>query len=52
VFRESVDRRLLLGVFAILAGAGLLSWSGGDLGLSWGALLIGGHASPGVWTTT
>ena len=42
VFRENVDRRLLLGAFAILAGAGLLSWSGGDLGLSWGSFLIAG----------
>jgi drug/metabolite transporter (DMT)-like permease len=41
VFRENVDRRLLLGAFAILAGAALLSWSGG-IGLSWGALLIAG----------
>ncbi len=29
VFRENVDRRLLLGAFAILAGAALLSWTGG-----------------------
>jgi drug/metabolite transporter (DMT)-like permease len=47
VFRENVDRRLLLGAFAILSGAVLLSWEGGaslDLGavlvaaacLSWG----------------
>ena len=41
VFRENVDRRLLLGAFAILAGAVLLSWSGG-FGPSWGALLIAG----------
>jgi drug/metabolite transporter (DMT)-like permease len=40
-FRENVDRRLLLGALAILAGAALLSWSGG-VGLSWGALLIAG----------
>jgi drug/metabolite transporter (DMT)-like permease len=34
VFKESVDRRLLLGAFAILAGAVLLSWQGGpgDIG--------------------
>jgi drug/metabolite transporter (DMT)-like permease len=34
-FRENVDRRLLLGAFAILAGAAVLSWQGGaslDLG--------------------
>src|SRR5215217_1815117 len=41
VFRENVDRRLLLGAFAILSGAALLSWSGG-VGLSWGALPIAG----------
>jgi drug/metabolite transporter (DMT)-like permease len=39
VFRENVDRRLLLGAFAILAGAALLSWEGGA-SLSWGAVLI------------
>ena len=39
VFRESVDRRLLLGTIAILAGAGLLVWSGG-FRPSWGAVLI------------
>ncbi|MFG1352872.1 EamA family transporter, partial [Xanthobacter autotrophicus] len=36
VFRENVDRRLLLGAFAILAGAVLLSWEG-HLSLQWGA---------------
>jgi drug/metabolite transporter (DMT)-like permease len=41
VFRENVDRRLLLGALAILVGAVLLSWSGG-IGPSWGALLIAG----------
>ena len=40
-FHENVDRRFLLGALAILAGAALLSWSGG-VGLSWGALLIAG----------
>ena len=41
VFRENVDRRLLLGAFAILAGAALLSWQGrASLGL--GAGLIAG----------
>lgn len=40
VFRESVDRRLLIGAAAILAGALVLSWQGetGNLGL--GALAI------------
>src|SRR3954462_10387455 len=44
VFRENVDRRLLLGAFAILAGAVLLSWSGegGEFSLGWGALAIAG----------
>jgi drug/metabolite transporter (DMT)-like permease len=41
VFRENVDRRLLLGAFAILAGAALLSWRG-RASLDWGALLIAG----------
>jgi drug/metabolite transporter (DMT)-like permease len=42
VFRENVDRRIFLGAMAILAGAAVLSWSGGGAGLSWGALLIAG----------
>jgi len=44
VFRENVDRRLLLGAFAILAGAVLLSWSGEgqEFSLDWGALAIAG----------
>jgi len=41
VFRENVDRRLLLGAAAILAGAVLLSWQGGAA-LDRGALLIAG----------
>lgn len=40
VYRESYDRRLLLGAASILAGAILLSWRGGGLGLQPGALLI------------
>jgi len=39
VFRENVDRRLLLGAFAILSGAVLLSWEGGA-SLDWGAVLV------------
>ena len=39
VFRENVDRRLLIGAFAILAGAALLSWQG-RASLDWGAVLI------------
>src|SRR3954464_8014730 len=44
VFRENVDRRLLLGAFAILAGAVLLSWpgQGSSFGVGWGALAIAG----------
>jgi drug/metabolite transporter (DMT)-like permease len=41
VFRENVDRRLLLGAFAILAGAVLLSWQGKAL-FQWSGLLIAG----------
>jgi drug/metabolite transporter (DMT)-like permease len=39
IFRENVDRRLLLGAFAILAGAVLLSWQG-RASFDWGAVLI------------
>jgi drug/metabolite transporter (DMT)-like permease len=43
VFRENVDRRLLLGAFAILAGAMLLAWNGVAVGaLPLGALLVAG----------
>jgi drug/metabolite transporter (DMT)-like permease len=41
VFRENVDRRLLLGAFAILAGAALLSWQG-LASFQWATLLIAG----------
>ncbi len=41
VFRENVDRRLLLGAGAILAGAVLLSWQG-QAAFHSGALLIAG----------
>ena len=39
VFRENVDKRLLLGAFCILAGAAILSWQG-NATLDTGALLI------------
>lgn len=39
-FRENVDRRLLTGAAAILAGAVLLSWRGGPSGLGLGALAV------------
>lgn len=42
VFRENVDRRLLLGAAAILAGAMVLSWSGGVEPIGWGAVFIAG----------
>jgi drug/metabolite transporter (DMT)-like permease len=42
VFRENVDRRLLVGAFAILAGVVLLSWQGGPTGLGFGAFAIAG----------
>jgi drug/metabolite transporter (DMT)-like permease len=41
VLRENVDRRLLLGAFAILAGAVLLSWQG-RASFHWGAVLVAG----------
>jgi len=41
-FRENVDRRLLFGAAAILAGAVLLSWQGGPAGFGLGALAIAG----------
>jgi len=42
VFRENVDTRLLIGAFAILAGAVLLSWQGGPGGAGIGSLAIAG----------
>ncbi len=42
VFRENVDRRLLAGAGAILAGALLLSWQGGPSGVGLGSLAIVG----------
>lgn len=42
VFKESVDRRLLMGAVAILGGAVILSWSGGPSGVGLGALAIAG----------
>jgi drug/metabolite transporter (DMT)-like permease len=40
-FRENVDRRLLLGAFAILSGAVLLSWHG-QASFQWSGFLIAG----------
>lgn len=42
VFRENVDRRLLIGAAAILGGAVLLSWRGGPAGGGLGMLAITG----------
>jgi drug/metabolite transporter (DMT)-like permease len=43
VFRENVDRRLLIGAFSILAGAMVLTWGGGAWrGVGLGSLLIAG----------
>jgi drug/metabolite transporter (DMT)-like permease len=40
VFRENVDRRLLLGAAAILAGAAVLSWRGEGVRVDAGGLMI------------
>lgn len=40
VFRESVDRRLLIGAASILAGVVVLSWQGETRSLGYGALAI------------
>jgi drug/metabolite transporter (DMT)-like permease len=42
VFRENVDRRILLGMAAIVAGGAVLSWSGTPGGGALGMLLVGG----------
>lgn len=42
IFRENVDRRLLIGAAAILSGAVLLSWRGGHEGFGPGSLAIAG----------
>jgi drug/metabolite transporter (DMT)-like permease len=42
IFRENVDRRLLVGAAAILSGAVMLSWQGGPGGIGWGAVAIAG----------
>jgi drug/metabolite transporter (DMT)-like permease len=40
IFRENVDRRLLLGAASILAGAVVLSWQGHGIRMDGGGLLI------------
>ena len=42
VFRENVDRRVFLGMVAIVAGGVLLSWTQAPTGVPWGALAIAG----------
>lgn len=43
VFRENFDRRIALGMAAIVAGGVLLSWGGTpEIGVPWGALAIAG----------
>jgi len=42
VFHENVDRRLLLGAGAILAGAIVLSWAGQGIAVNSGAMLVVG----------
>jgi drug/metabolite transporter (DMT)-like permease len=43
VFKENVDRRLMIGAVSIVAGAIVLSWpQDAGVGLSWGPLLIAG----------
>lgn len=43
VFRENVDRRVMIGALAILGGAVLLSWESGPAGgIGWGAIAIAG----------
>jgi len=41
-FHENVDRRLLFGAMAILAGAVIISWEGNGIVLDFGVLLIAG----------
>ena len=40
VFRENVNRRLILGAFAILSGAVLLSWNGEGVSFDSGSVLV------------
>lgn len=41
IFKENVDRRLMIGVVSIVAGAVILSWpEHAGVGLSWGPVLI------------
>ena len=48
VFRENVDRRLLLGALTIIAGAVALSWKGGGAAGTGGLLIIGACVAWGM----
>jgi len=48
IFRENVDRRLLAGAAAILAGAVVLSWRGGPESVGWGGFSWGMAAIAGA----
>jgi drug/metabolite transporter (DMT)-like permease len=53
VFKENFDRRIALGMLAIVAGAVILSVpSGANLGSPWPALAVLGACMRGAWTTT
>ncbi len=48
VFRENFDRRIALGMLAIVAGGALLSWGGTpEPGVPWGVLAVAGAC--GAW---
>jgi len=43
IFKENFDRRIALGMAAIVAGGGLLSWAGKpEFGIPWGSIFIAG----------
>lgn len=42
VFRENANRRIVIGMALIVAGAALLAWRGTSQGLGWGAVLVAG----------
>lgn len=52
VFRENVDRRLVLGAASILAGAVLLTWKGSAIRFDPGVVLYLRRALHGAWTPT
>jgi drug/metabolite transporter (DMT)-like permease len=52
VFRENVDRKLLLGAAAILSGAVVLSWQTQGIRIDGGGLLIAVGVLRGASTTT